>query len=390
MYVTPDHTYISAHLLFNTLCLPQVDTVCYNRLVPRTSRLVQSLAPRQGSLTGLDPLVTCCVSIYALANCSLTYGDDLPLTGPQATFCQQTSDIVPLAVRNLNSTSLSPTSALVHWDTPLNYLYAGYLSSVRYVITMTTQGTPTSMATTVEPQLLLTSLNMGTSYNVSVTASSPAGSGPPTVITLTTTGLIAPLPPVDPALQLVWSNNLTAVVSWSDPTSLLYSVTSYVVHCRCNDIIYNETMTTNFTVVFPVKQAPYVWCSASVQGVNSVGRSQLSTPVESYYPQAPPPTPDCSESTNLGSEVDFEFDITDPLTLTNKSVSAMLSVGGYGGYVGGVVDNRARFTMLPRNLTYQFRVSLCNRVGCGQPCVLDGTTLMVRLFLLLFKVCIHS
>lgn len=363
------------------LCGLQVDSVCYNSLVPRTSLPVPSGAPRLGNLTGLDPLVTCCVTIYPIANCSLSYGDLFPLLGAQATFCQQTSDVVPLGVRSIGATLLSPTSVLVFWDTPLNYLYAGYLSTVSYVVTVLTQNASGVTMTTMAPRLILTSLNMYTSYNVSVTAASPAGSGPPSTVTFSTNGSAPPPPPINLTLQFVWvsPNNLTALIGWVDPTSVQYRVTSYTVRCRCNDIIYNETTVMNLTATFAIQQlAPYVWCSATVQGVNSVGRSLLSSLVENYYPQYPPPVPGCYEATNLGSELDFEFDVTDPLTLTNKTVSTALAVGGRGGYVGVLVGgNGVRFTMLARNLTYLFQVALCNRVGCSPPCVFNGTTLLV-------------
>ena len=364
-----------------------MDSVCYNSLVPRTSLLVRSEAPRAGTLSGLDPQVTCCVSIYAIANCSLTYGNPLPLTGAQATFCQLTSDVVPLAVRNLSSTPLSPASVLLYWDTPLNYLYAGYPSSIRYNVTVATQNS-FSVTTTMAPKQLITSLDVATSYRVSVTPFTLAGSGPPATMTLTPSGLLPPPPPTNLTLQFVGGrdgSNLTVIASWTDLSSVSYNVTSYAVRCRCNDVIYNESVVTTLVATFYVQQAPYVWCSASVQGVNGVGRSLLSGVVENYFPQAPPPTPGCYETANLGAELDFEFDMTDALTLSNKSVSTVLMVGGQGGFRGVVEGNRVRFTMLARNLTYLFQVALCNRAGCGSPCVLSGTTQMVSF---IFDTCI--
>eukprot|EP00731_Ephydatia_muelleri_P032646 Em0024g190a len=354
----------------------QVDSVCYGSVVTRVSLLVRPKAPRSWTLTGLDPQVTCCVSIYAIANCSLTYGNTLPLTGAQATFCQLMSDVVPLAVRNLSSTPLSPASALLSWGTPLNYLYAGYPSSISYNVTVATV-TWSSVTMTTAPRLLLTSLDASTSYNVSVTPSTPAGSGPPATTTFTTSGLFPPPPPTNVTLQVAAGRggvNLTVLVAWSDPTSVLYNVTSYAVRYRCNDVIYNETMATALAATFYVPLAPYVWCSASVQGVNVVGRSMLSSLAENYFPQAPPPTPGCYETANLGAELDFEFDMTDALTLSNKTVSAVLTVGGVGGYTGVVEGNRVNFTMLARNQTYLLQVALCNRAGCGSPCVLSGNT----------------
>lgn len=357
--------------------------MCYGSVVTRVSLLVRPKAPRSWTLTGLDPQVTCCVSIYAIANCSLTYGNTLPLTGAQATFCQLMSDVVPLAVRNLSSTPLSPASALLSWGTPLNYLYAGYPSSISYNVTVATV-TWSSVTMTTAPRLLLTSLDASTSYNVSVTPSTPAGSGPPATTTFTTSGLFPPPPPTNVTLQVAAGRggvNLTVLVAWSDPTSVLYNVTSYAVRYRCNDVIYNETMAMALAATFYVPLAPYVWCSASVQGVNVVGRSMLSSLAENYFPQAPPPTPGCYETANLGAELDFEFDMTDALTLSNKTVSAVLTVGGVGGYTGVVEGNRVNFTMLARNQTYLLQVALCNRAGCGSPCVLSGNTQLVGFFI---------
>ena len=326
-----------------------------------------------GSITDLEPLTYCCVTVTAVNTCNID-GTPASVLGLEYVQCQRTDDITPGMVRNLTITALSPTSLLAVWNPPANYERPG----VTYTITVTSSGINVAPTFSILDQTsyFIDNLMANTEYSVAVNGESGAGAGNAVSVDRTTAPS-APNPPTSPALSFADPGDLTRLTfTWVDATRDAFSVTMYAAVVRCNEYVNSTEVSSTVTTVDFVVDDPgsdFAWCTGQVQAVNNIGRSEFSELANVVVPSRVPSQPRCFLTDDFGSAVNISFTVTDPFSLSTLTVMYTLesdvqpmATESYEFNVeNGTNDVIVQVT---RNTVYDFQLVLCNVAGCSQPC----------------------
>ena len=351
----------------------QVRSTCYLPIDGETNAMLDSSTDTSGTITGLEPLTYCCVTVTAVNNCDID-GSPASVLGLEYVQCEQTNDIAPGVVRNLTVTALSPTSLLAVWNPPENYERPG----VAYTVSYTSSGNniPTTSSVLDQTSYFIDNLMSNTEYSVAVVAASGVGSGSAASVDQTTAPS-APNPPTNPVLTFPDPSDLTRLnVTWEDATSAAFSVMSYTAVVRCNEFeasmnVLGDAMTAEFTVDDP--GTDFSWCTGQVQAVNSIGRSEFSELANVVIPSRVPGLPRCFLTDDLGSAVNISFTVTHPFSLSDLTVmysieSDIQPLTTESYQFNAENGTNGVIVLVTRNTLYDFQLWLCNTAGCGPPC----------------------
>ncbi len=320
-------------------------------------------------ISGLDPRTHCCVTISAMNGCG---------TGLPVQFCEQTEDAVPGIIPALNITRLSPTSLLLVWAPPSNYQRPGLMYSV--LLEDESRITVNMYTVTDQTSYYIDGLSPNTLYYIVIKAESTVEEGPLFEQSVTT----LPSPPPRPSIPnlTVDSTNLSAILTWELANAADYSVTGYYAVIRCNELEYSQMNTSGMSVTFDISDpgADFAWCTAQVQSVNDIGRSEYSELAQTVVPSRRPSQPRCFVVDDKGSQVTISFDVTHPFSLKDLIVNYNLTSD-----FGTIANDSFPFisssinqlnATVSRNTQYSFSLVLCNNHGCSSPCddLLNFTT----------------
>jgi hypothetical protein len=344
-----------------------VVTKCFNEDGAATEE--RTILETQGSLTGLSPLILCCVRVTAVNNCE----EPSVHRGPATEVCGETSDVVPGVVRDLIVEGVNREGILATWNPPANYERSG----LTYRISVTAPGFSGAVATISDQAFYyLGSLEASQEYTVTVSAESSVGVGAGEAA-MNSTLPSPPPPPSDPQLgtKAVSDDVVTLELTWNPVDNATYQVTGYVAVLRCNDDEPMSKLTTNLEVTFDVTNpgANFAWCTAQVQTVSTVGRGHFSDLVSIALPSQAPSTPRCYLVDDQGSTVTISFDVTHPFSLNSLKIRYTLVPDfQVPSSVNEIVEtfNANNVLVLPvsRNTKYNFQLRLCNDHGCSEYC----------------------
>ena len=303
----------------------------------------------------LIPLTDCCVEVYAENTCNT-----LTHSGPEVSTCGRTIDAVPTCVQNLSVISISDHSLLIEWEPPANYARPG----LSYSLNVNGQNSSVLDGT---HYFINAGLTPSTNYRVKVKAISSVGMSDECSASNTTKPSF-PIPPRNVSFSADPGNGNTGpVLDWDTATS----ATHYKVFWKCNEV--NGTNTTETTSImitnYNTSGDSTIWCTARVQTVNEIGRSDLSDAVSVIIPQSVPPQPTCFLVDNKGSSAVFSFTVTEPFSLHELNVEWQLSNSSANESSGGSnFSNNSLTVPVRRNTQYRYRLRLCNAQGCGDYC----------------------
>ena len=328
------------------------------------------------TITSLNPLTYCCITVRAINTCEIDEVSTQVL-GLPAQSCGQTLDTVPVAVSNLNILRVSSSALLPTWEPPSNYQRKGltYTITVNSAIGNIIRG---PFNVTDRLSYYVDGLTANTLYTVTVTATSTVGTGPQEGHTVTTLPS-APPPPQNPRLTAVDSD--TVQLTWDDSNRQQYNVTRYFAVLRCNEVLRNDTtndMSISFDIPHPT--ADFAWCTAQVQSINSIGRSMFSDLANTVVPSRAPEQPRCFLVDDVGSQLNISFDVTYPFSVEGMTVEWRLTPDYR---TEGVIQDAFNFTSdtsnrvsipVSRNTRYNFQLRICNRHGCSGYCLLSNFT----------------
>lgn len=303
------------------------------------------------------------MKVVAINNCNSVTHIGLPVES-----CMSTADVQPNVVGNLRATNVSSTSLIIQWDPPSNYQRPG----ISYRVTIQGQPQPTISTT----YFFAEGLNANADYTISVVALNTASeSSPARMIDVTTSPSVPNMPPENLRLSFN-SNNNNLMISWEDPGSSTFNIQQYRVVWRCNNVD-NEMIVTgqrSSSVVIPSALREFSWCTARVQSINSVGRSQFSQLESVVIPPTAPNQPICYFVSDNGGSVSINFGVTDPFSTSGLTYEWQLfessnptPIEGSGSFSSSTSNNTVD-VMVTRQSSYRFQLRLCNSEGCSDYC----------------------
>lgn len=357
-----ENVFLIAKLLF--ISLVQVERSCYNYTSLDLDISSFNITTATINFTGVSPLTQCCIKVSPIASCmSATY------RGDSVTECGETNDVAPEFVQDLDVDPASPTSLLVTWDPPANYRRPGLSYTVSY---------GGNSVQTGENYYLIPDLVQNTLYTVRVQAENSFGMSAPRQVPETTLPDV-PRAPTNVALSATTSNKIT--VAWVDTSASTYAVNSYFVRLACNDQTFDANITDMSAVIdISVVGSNLIWCSAQVQGRNSIGPGQLSMVGVIALPLVVPSAPRCFLTHDITNSVMFSFTITDAVSLADLQVKYSVTNARTGVTVipetvniGDSLLNIINLSVnqFSRATMYEFQLRLCNDNGCSSPCSVD-------------------
>ena len=248
-------------------------------------------------------------------------------------------------------------SAKVVWTTPS----AGTSPITSYKVTAspgTTSCTYTVPKSNPTNTCTLTGLVNATTYQVSVTATSAAGTSPAATATVTPAG-----PPSAPAAPSVLVQSGQAQLAWSPATANGSPITSYVATASpggqtCTSTISPGTPEIDgCTVTNLTNGTAYTF---SVTAANVVGKSAASPASKAATPLGPPAAPTAVTTTVTGTSVKVSW--TAP-TATGGSPVTSYTASSLGGLTCKATTTTCTISSLHYGVSYSFSVTATNAVG---------------------------
>ena len=286
------------------------------------------------------------------------------------TECGETTNVLPDSVRNLAVTSPNPSSLLVTWDAPMNYNRPGLMYTVMYGDTTVHTG---------YNHYYISGLNQNTPYNVSVQARNLIGGS---MLQHQVERTLPDSPTAPSNVTLTSATDITITVTWEDNSATTYNVAYYIVRMICNEDIFIANTTLNTATISIGNVAGMLsWCSAQVQGFNSIGGGHLSQIGQIVIPPNAPTTPRCFLAQDVTNFAFFSFTVTDSVSLSDLTIrynisnlnttqtvlqQSIMDLAQY--QMDGI---RVSTTQFARTTRYRFFLRLCNAHGCGGSCTVD-------------------